>query len=78
MNRQKLLITVLAGMAVILSTSGAIKAASYDVAWTFGNAGASSFRLDAFEPGDAGLGASIGAQDPTLEEELLCKAQSFK
>lgn len=66
MNRQELLITVLAGIVVILGTSGAIEAASHDVAWTFGNVGSSSYRLDAFEPGDAGLGASIGAEDPTL------------
>ncbi len=66
MNTQKLLITVLAGIVVILGTSGAIEAASHDVAWTFGNVGSSSYRLDAFEPGDDGLGASIGAEDPTL------------
>jgi glucose/arabinose dehydrogenase len=66
MNRQELLITVLAGIVVILGTSGAIEAASHDVAWTFGNVGSSSYRLDAFEPGDAGLGAAIGAEDPTL------------
>jgi glucose/arabinose dehydrogenase len=66
MNKKELLIAVVAGMAVILGTSGAIEAASHDVAWTFGNVGSSSYRLDAFEPGDAGLGAAIGAEDPTL------------
>ena len=66
MNKQKLLITVLAGTVVILGTTGTVEAASHDVAWTFGNVGSSSYRLDAFEPSDAGLGASIGAEDPTL------------
>ncbi len=66
MNKKELLIAAVAGMAVILGASGAIEAASHDVAWTFGNVGSSSYRLDAFEPGDAGLGAGIGAEDPTL------------
>jgi glucose/arabinose dehydrogenase len=61
---------MLAGILVILSASGTIYASSHDVAWTFGNVGSSSYRLDAFEPGDAGLGASIGAQDPTLTVQV--------
>ena len=67
MNRQKLLIAV---VAVILGVSGTVEAASHDVAWTFGNVGSSSYRLDAFEPDDAGLGASIGAEDPTLTLQI--------
>ncbi len=66
MNTQKLLISVVVSVSLILGTSGTVEAASHDVAWTFGNVGSSSYRLDAFEPGDAGLGASIGAEDPTL------------
>jgi glucose/arabinose dehydrogenase len=41
----------------------------FDVAWTFGNVGSSSYRLDAFEPGDIGFG-TIGSQDPALSLEL--------
>lgn len=37
----------------------------YDVAWTFGSVGASSYRLDAFDPADADL-APLGSEDPTL------------
>jgi len=70
MSRHKLSTTLSAGIIVILSTSGVIQAASHDVAWTFGNVGSSSYRLDAFEPDDAGLGASIGAQDPTLTVQV--------
>jgi glucose/arabinose dehydrogenase len=32
--------------------------------------GSSSYRLDAFEPGDAELGANLGAQDPTLTVQI--------
>ncbi len=70
MHRYKLSITVLAGIVVLLSASGAIQASSHDVAWTFGNIGSSSYRLDAFEPGDAGLGAGLGAQNPTLTVQV--------
>jgi len=66
MDTQKLLISVVVSVSLILGTSGTVEAASHDVAWTFGNVGSSSYRLDAFEPGDAGLGAAIGAEDPTL------------
>jgi len=70
MNMRELSITVLAGIAVILTPSGAIQASSHDVAWTFGNVGSSSYRLDSFEPGDAGLEANLGAQDPTLTVQV--------
>lgn len=66
MDTQKLLISVVMSVSLILGTSGTVEAASHDVAWTFGNVGSSSYRLDAFEPDDVGLGASIGAEDPTL------------
>jgi glucose/arabinose dehydrogenase len=66
MNIRELSIIVLIGIVVILCASGAIQASSHDVEWTFGNIGSSSYRLDAFEPGDAGLGASLGSEDPTL------------
>ncbi len=70
MNSQKLLVTVLGGILVVLNTTGAIKAVSHDVAWTFGNVGSSSYTLDAYEPSDAGLGASIGAEDPALTLQM--------
>ncbi|MHC4147249.1 MAG: PQQ-dependent sugar dehydrogenase [Planctomycetota bacterium] len=40
------------------------------MAWTFGNVGSASYRLDAFSPADAGLGASLGEQDPTLTVQI--------
>jgi glucose/arabinose dehydrogenase len=40
-----------------------------DLAWTFGNVGFSSYRLDAISPGGAGL-PSLGSQDPTLPLDL--------
>ncbi len=55
-----------AGLITFLGASGAIQANSHDVAWTFGNVGAFSYRLDDFSPADAGLGASIGQEDPAL------------
>jgi glucose/arabinose dehydrogenase len=70
MNAQKLLISVATIVLLILGTSGTVEAASHDVALTFGNVGSSSYRLDAFEPDDAGLGASTGAQDPTLTVQI--------
>ncbi|MFC1603575.1 CHRD domain-containing protein [Planctomycetota bacterium] len=41
----------------------------HDFAWTFGNVGSSSYRLDAFNPTDIEFG-EIGTQDPTLPLEL--------
>ncbi len=70
MSAQKLTIAVVAGMAVIFGASATVGAASHDVAWTFGNVSSSSYRLDAFEPEDAGLGASLGSADPTLTVQI--------
>lgn len=70
MNRREFSIELLVSMVVILSVSGTIRASSHDVAWTFGNVGSSSYKLDSFEPGDAGLGASLGSQDPTLTVQV--------
>ncbi len=57
-------------MSLILGASGTVEAASHDAAWTFGNVSSSSYRLDAFEPDDAGLGASLGSEDPTLTVQI--------
>lgn len=57
-------------LAVVLSGTTSIWAASHDIAWTFGNVGAFSYRLDSFSPADAGLGAAIGTEDPTLTLKL--------
>ena len=57
-------------LATLVALNSAVATAqSYDVAWTFGNVGSSSYRLDAFEPGSAELG-TLGSQDPTLPLEL--------
>ncbi len=50
-------------LLLVVAICGTADASSHDVAWTFGNVGSSSYRLDAFEPDDAGLGASIGDGD---------------
>jgi len=70
MNRREFSIKLFISMVVFLFASGTIQASSHDVAWTFGNVGSSSYRLDAFEPADAGLEATLGTQDPTLTVEL--------
>ncbi|MHC4564976.1 MAG: PQQ-dependent sugar dehydrogenase [Planctomycetota bacterium] len=70
MSGQKLPIGLLAALAVVLGNSRTAGAASHDVAWTFGNVSSSSYRLDAFEPADAGLGASLGSEDPTLTVQI--------
>ena len=70
MNVRKLSMKLFMSMLVFLFASEATQASSHDVAWTFGNVGSSSYRLDAFEPADAGLQASLGSQDPTLTVEL--------
>ncbi|MCP4258722.1 MAG: CHRD domain-containing protein [Planctomycetes bacterium] len=70
MNTREFSIKLFIGFVLIFSTSGAIQASSHDVAWTFGNVGSSSYRLDFFDPGDAGLGASLGSQDPTLTVQV--------
>jgi len=56
-------------MAIVLALSSVARAQAFDVAWTFGNIGSSSYRLDAFEPSDPALG-TIGDPDPTLTLEL--------
>jgi glucose/arabinose dehydrogenase len=70
MNAQRFTSVLSVGLAVILGISGTTEATSHDVGWTFGNVSSSSYRLDAFEPDDAGLGASLGAQDPTLTLQI--------
>jgi len=70
MNGQQRLIGFLAGFMVIVGVSKTAEAASHDVAWTFGNVSSASYRLDAFEPSDAGLGAGLGSQDPTLTVQI--------
>ncbi|UCF16914.1 MAG: PQQ-dependent sugar dehydrogenase [Phycisphaerales bacterium] len=70
MNGQRLLVGFLAGFVVILGVFRTAEAASHDVAWTFGNVGSPSYRPDAFEPADAGLGANLGSQDPILTERV--------
>jgi len=42
---------------------------SVDVAWTFGNVGSASYRLDTFSPSDIEFG-TLGSQNPTLPLEL--------
>ncbi|MCH7558327.1 MAG: PQQ-dependent sugar dehydrogenase [Planctomycetes bacterium] len=71
MNKRVLLIIVLVVWAMeFFGVAGTVKGASHDVAWTFGNVSSRSYRLDAFAPDDAGLGASIGTEDPTLTLQL--------
>lgn len=55
-------------MFVMFSTVS-IRAQIFDVAWTFGNIGSSSYRLNSFEPSDIDFG-TIGSEDPTLPLEL--------
>ena len=70
MDGQEFLSGLLVGLVVILGISGTVEATSHDVGWTFGNVSSSSYRLDASEPDDAGLGANLGAQDPTLTLQI--------
>jgi len=53
----------------LLSAAVTTDAQPIDVAWTFGNVGSSSYRLDAFDPSDIAFG-TVGSQDPTLPLEL--------
>jgi len=57
--------------ALILIAFGSVTAQAqlFDVSWTFGNVGFSSYRLSAFEPGNIEFG-TIGAENPTLPLEL--------
>jgi hypothetical protein len=70
MSRQRFSSALLVGMAVLLGLSASVEATSHDVGWTFGNVGSASYRLDGFEPDDAGLGANLGSQDPTLTVQI--------
>ncbi|MHC4431429.1 MAG: PQQ-dependent sugar dehydrogenase, partial [Planctomycetota bacterium] len=70
MNGQGFMGALSVGLTVLLGISTASRATSHAVGWTFGNVGSSSYRLDAFEPDDAELGANLGAQDPTLTVQL--------
>jgi len=51
-----------------------VHAQAIDLAWTFGNVGFSSYRLDAFEPPDSGFG-DLGATNPTLPLQLGLRYQ---
>ncbi len=46
-----------------------VNAQIFDVAWTFGNVGSSSYRLDQYSPSDVSFG-EVGASDPTLPLQL--------
>jgi glucose/arabinose dehydrogenase len=70
MSGHKLLIGLLVVFVVVLGSFRTAGAASHDVSWTFGNVFSASYRLDAFEPADAGLGASLGSEDPTLTVQI--------
>lgn len=54
--------------ALVLAPSAAL-AQGYDAAWTFGNVGDASYRLDAFEPNDSDFG-QVGSEDPNLPLQL--------
>lgn len=51
-----------------------VNAQAYDLAWTFGNVGSSSYRLDAYDPPATGFG-NLGDSDPTLLLELGLRYQ---
>ncbi|MHC4143447.1 MAG: PQQ-dependent sugar dehydrogenase [Planctomycetota bacterium] len=70
MSARKLVLGLLTGPVIVLGSFRTSEATSHDVAWTFGNVGSASYRLDAFDPADAGLGASLGSQDPTLTVQI--------
>ncbi|MBP7051758.1 MAG: PQQ-dependent sugar dehydrogenase [Phycisphaerae bacterium] len=62
----KLTFTLLGILAFLPLTA---RGQSYDAAWTFGNVGMSSYRLDAFEPATLEF-PELGAENPTLPLEL--------
>lgn len=68
---QRLKITIVVSMAVILNISGAAEASSHDVAWTFGNVGSISYNLGTFSPAVAGLSAIISSQIDNFEDGTL-------
>ena len=55
-----------AAFSLLILIFATISYGSYDVSWTFGNVGSFSYKLDAFSPAEAVLGAAIGTEDPTL------------
>ena len=57
------------GLMFVMLCSVSVRAQIVDVAWTFGNIGSSSYRLNSFEPSDIDFG-TIGSEDPTLPLEL--------
>jgi glucose/arabinose dehydrogenase len=63
--------TRLSYLSLILVLYGSVTtyAQLFDVAWTFGNVGSSTYRLDAFNPDNIDFG-TIGSQNPTLPLEL--------
>ena len=63
MNRQELLITVLAGIVVILGTSGAIEAALFTTAARFRNFGANTFLATFLHPFSL---QTVGCSTPIL------------
>ncbi|MCF7975133.1 MAG: PQQ-dependent sugar dehydrogenase [Phycisphaerae bacterium] len=69
--RFKLLLTLL---VFSLFVTAPVLAQDVDLAWTFGNVGSSSYRLDAYDPPGAVFGA-LGASDPTLPLELGMRYQ---
>ena len=60
------LFTKISVFALLFMFSGTSAFATFDVEWTFGNVGSFSYRLDAFSPANADLGAESGSENPTL------------
>ena len=56
-------------LGILAFLPSAARAQLYDAAWTFGNVDMSSYRLDAFEPGNIEFPA-LGSENPTLPLEL--------
>lgn len=56
-------------LILVVFVSVTAHAQLFDVAWTFGNVGFSSYRLNAFEPSNIEFG-TIGAENPTLPLKL--------
>jgi glucose/arabinose dehydrogenase len=56
-------------LILVVLSSVTAHAQLFDVAWTFGNVGSNSYRLDAFEPANIEFG-TIGSENPTLPLEL--------
>jgi glucose/arabinose dehydrogenase len=56
-------------LMLVMFYSVSAQAQLFDVAWTFGNVGSSSYRLNSFESSEIDFG-TIGSEDPTLPLEL--------